>query len=165
MFYSFIPEYFVEKLTEEDIEQILPSDYNLNLHEKEKVGRLNEIVKDSLSICVNACPSCLITPGCNEGIFNSKYTLDRRIIEFIINYINTPNTIIFDDSITKSAEAAIKLFKNGDSVVYISGSFNKQQEILKCAYSLLGQRLENKFVRLANLKLYEGNFTVKLEMT
>jgi len=161
-FSSFVPEYVMQKLSEENKKKMLP-EYE-ELDPTEAFGRLYEIVKDALSICINACPSCLLISNCIEGRINSKHTLDRRVIEFMVDKAKKPITIIFNGNVISTAEKVSDLLKKDEGISYIEGSFDQKENILACAYSLLGQRINNKFVRLANFTLYQGKFAVKLEM-
>lgn len=162
-FYSFVPEYIIQNLSEKDKKKILPGYEEMDA--REAFGRLYEIVKDALTICTNACPSCLLIPNCTEGMTASKFTLDRRLIEEIMDKIKSDITIDFDGNVISTAKKAAKLLKRDTEFVYIVGSFEQREEILKTAFSLLGQRFNGKFIRLSNLLLYEGKFTTKLEVT
>lgn len=161
--YSFVPEYLIEKLSNDEKIEILP-DYS-KLESDEAFLRISEIVKDSLSICINSCPSCLLISNCNEGFTNSRYTLDRRIIENLICKIKDPISIEYNGDVIDTARKCKLLLENGEKSVYISGKTVDKFEILKSSYSLLGYRINKQFIRLSNFTIYENKFSVKLEMT
>ncbi|AIS31983.1 DEAD/DEAH box helicase domain-containing protein [Methanobacterium formicicum] len=159
--YSFVPEYVAENLSEKDKIKLLP-DYD-NLDPSESFSRINEIVKDSLTLCVNACNYCLLTHNCNEGFTNSKYTLDKRIIEFILDHIKSPMTVQYNGNLKSTAAEAIPKLKEFE-VVYIDGEFTMKSDILKSAYALLGEDIGGKFTKISSFSLYKGRFQVKMEL-
>jgi len=155
------PEALLSRLTLDEKKKISPGMDPKDL-DKSVLGK----IQDSLEMCIDGCPVCLLASFCDMGVLSVRYLVSRRVLETAYRLIRD-NVLITVGSEPREAllQKATELLET-QGTLYVRGSYGDAKDVLELGFRLLGQPIRDGRAYLNNFSCDPDNrFILKMEVS